>query len=138
MCGIAGAVERRQTWNVGAVVAATVTCLTHRGPDDRRCADLGPVALAQSRLSILDTYSVGDVEEVRPASPNQIVIARIHGLGPSLDDRIATLLRRGQEWNVTVNDTHKFRRVPGQASGPLLISHPSSVNYSLQTHFQQT
>lgn len=89
---------------------------------DSRCGEEQQIGEVHARM--------GDVIEVPAASPNQIVTARIYGLEPSLEDRIATLLLRGPEWNVTVNDTQTFRLVPAHASSPLLMSLPSSFDYT--------
>ncbi|HEX7345672.1 MAG TPA: asparagine synthase (glutamine-hydrolyzing) [Candidatus Limnocylindrales bacterium] len=59
MCGIAGAIERTQRGDAGAVVRDMLGVLEHRGPDDRGCAEIGRVAIGQRRLSILDTSSSG-------------------------------------------------------------------------------
>lgn len=89
---------------------------------DSRCGEERQIGETRART--------GDEIEVPASSANQIVVARIHGLEPLLEDRIATLLLRGPEWRVTVNGTQTFRLVPGHGRGPLLMSLPSSVGYT--------
>jgi asparagine synthase (glutamine-hydrolysing) len=58
MCGIAGILQRDPSEGVDRrAVAAMMTSLTHRGPDDQGAYFDGPVGLGHRRLSIIDLHS---------------------------------------------------------------------------------
>jgi hypothetical protein len=76
------------------------------------------------------TLQAGGVATVPRAGEGNLVVARVHGLEPTLLDRLATFVLRGPEWNAIVNDTLTFRMVPAHAGGPLLMSVPPAVGYT--------
>lgn len=63
MCGISGGYWRSQSVTIEQRVAASVASMVHRGPDDSGSwftqVSLGTVALAQTRLSIIDLTHFG-------------------------------------------------------------------------------
>ncbi len=59
MCGIAGLLRLDGAEASPAVLAAMTELLRHRGPDDNGTWHDGPVGLAHTRLSILDTTAAG-------------------------------------------------------------------------------
>jgi hypothetical protein len=76
------------------------------------------------------TARPGQEIAVPRAGAGELVVARVHGLEPTLGDRVITFLLRGPEWKVTINDTQTFRMVPAHAGGPLVMSVPASVGYT--------
>jgi asparagine synthase (glutamine-hydrolysing) len=59
MCGIAGILDLRGRPVVASDAEPMAASLVHRGPDDRGIFAEGPVALASTRLAIIDVSSAG-------------------------------------------------------------------------------
>jgi asparagine synthase (glutamine-hydrolysing) len=59
MCGIAGILDLRSRPVAASEVEPMALSLTHRGPDDRGIVAQGPIALASTRLAIIDVSSAG-------------------------------------------------------------------------------
>lgn len=83
----------------------------------------------ERRIGMADV-GPGEAVAVPQAGEGEIVVARVHGLEPTIGDRLLTFLLRGPEWHVTVNHGPTYRVVPAHAGGPLLMSVPASVGYT--------
>ena len=85
-----------------------------RGED--RCGPERPIATVTAEL--------GEGVDVPPASPDGMVIVRIHGVEPGLRERIRATLYKGYERNAFLDDGGPIRLLPGTAEDGLLLHAP--------------
>ena len=67
-----------------------------------------------------------------PMAPgrDQLVFARVQGVGPTLFERLRTLVYKLGERRIILNGTLNYRFVPGTAEGPHLMRIPGSADYA--------
>jgi hypothetical protein len=61
--------------------------------------------------------------------PNEIVLARVHGLSPSIVERLWTLAYRAVARYVTFDHSRTYRLVAANAGDGLILSAPSRIDY---------
>lgn len=67
-----------------------------------------------------------------PSGPNQLVVARFHGLGPSLGERIQGLAFKGPRWTLSLVPKDREaepRLAVGVSHGPFLLKIPAAIDY---------
>jgi hypothetical protein len=73
------------------------------------------------------TASAGTAIPVPQAPPDAFVVVRIHGINGSLLDRVRTILYKGTEWYVKLDDS-RYRLVPGTAADGLILAVPPTAD----------
>ncbi len=68
--------------------------------------------------------------EVPTAGPDEMVVARLHGLTPDLAGRVETFLYKGTKWSAMLGkDGQKLDLAPDTASGPTILRVPPQWDY---------
>ena len=99
MCGIGALLDPGGTWPLGAA-ERMVEALRHRGPDGDALRRIGPLALAHTRLAIIDVAGGDqplDSELVDPASVSRLVAE--HRRGRADHKAILFCLLELSEWH---------------------------------------
>jgi hypothetical protein len=91
---------------------------------ERTGTSCGPAQL----ISVV-TAQAGTAVPVPQASTDAFVVVRIHGITGSVQERLKSILYKGTEWNVKLDDT-RYRLVPGTAADGLILAVPPSVDGS--------
>lgn len=131
--GVPVAIDERNAWWEGPSTMREMVCRYHEvfAGEQWLLLERGNDLCGEARLIDVVEARPGERVEIPALGESEAMIfARIHGLEPSLRERVQAFFFKAHEWYATLDEGPRFRLVAATAGQGLLLAVGASADYS--------